>query len=59
MKKVKASKARNLAALSPLLKKGGAHEKSKSGKRRNQKNDLKKELNRLAKQGDFFMACVI
>ena len=56
MKKVKVSKARNLAALSPLLKKGGAHEKSKSGKRRNQKNDLKKELNRLAKQGDFFMA---
>ena len=48
MKKVKASKARNLAALSPLLKKGGAHEKSKSGKRRNQKNELKDEVNSLA-----------
>lgn len=59
MKKVKASKARNLAALSPLLKKGGAHEKSKSGKRRDDKNSLKKEVNRLAKQGDFFMGIAI
>ena len=48
---------RNLAALSPLLKKGGSHKESKSGKRRKDKNALKKEVNRLAKQGDFFMCC--
>jgi len=46
--------SRNLAALSPLLKKGGSHKKSKSGQRRKEKNELKKEVNRLAKQGDFF-----
>jgi len=45
---------RNLAALSPLLKKGGSHKKSKSGQRQKAKNALKKEVSRLAKQGDFF-----
>ena len=45
-KKIK-SKKRNLAALSSLLKKGGAHEKSKSGKRRKEKNKLKNEVNSL------------
>ena len=49
------SNNRNLAALSPLLKKGGTHQESKSGKRRKIKNALMKEVNRLAKQGDFFM----
>ena len=59
MKKIKSSKARNFAAMSPLLKKGGVHQESKSGKRRKDKNALKKELNRLAKQGDFFMCNAI
>ena len=53
--KIKQHGRRNLAALSPLLKKGGSHKESKSGKRRKDKNALKKEVNRLAQQGDFFM----
>lgn len=56
--KSKRSNSRNLAALSPLLKKGGVHQESKSGKRQKDKNTLKKEVNRLAKQGDFFMHCI-
>ena len=54
-KKPKQNKKRNLAALSPLMNKGGAHTKSASSKRRKQKNKLRKELDRLAQQGDFFM----
>jgi len=51
----KRHKNRNLAALSPLLKKGGTHQKSKSGKRQKAKNKLKKEVNRLAEQGGFLL----
>ena len=54
-KKLKQHKKRNLAALSPLMSKGGSHQKSASSRRRKQKNKLRKELDRLAKQGDFFM----
>jgi len=39
MKKIK-----NLAAASPLLRKGGAHLKSKTGKRMKDKQELKKSL---------------
>lgn len=54
-KKIKRHKKRNLAALSPLMSKGGTHQKSASSRRRKQKNKLRKELDRLVKQGDFFM----
>ena len=54
-KKIKQHKKRNFAALSPLMSKGGSHQKSASSRRRKQKNKLRKELDRLAKQGDFFM----
>jgi hypothetical protein len=39
MKKVK-----NLAAASPLLRKGGVHLKSKTGQRMKEKQDLRKSL---------------
>lgn len=57
--KPKKNKRRNLAALSPLMRKGGAHIRSASSKRRKQKNKLRKELDRLAEQGDFFMSAFI
>jgi len=47
------NKPRNYVALAAFKRVGGAHEKSKSGIRREQKNTLKREVDRLAKQGDF------
>jgi hypothetical protein len=46
-KKPKQNKKRNLAAQSPLMRKGGAHQRSASSKRRKQKNKLRKELDQL------------
>lgn len=40
----KKTKTRNLAAKSPLMKKGGAHEKSTSAKRQQEKRDFKKSM---------------
>lgn len=54
--KVRQNKPRNLIALAAFNRAGGAHTKSKSGQRSAQKNKLKREVNRLAKQGDFFMS---
>jgi hypothetical protein len=39
-----AKKPRNPAARSPLLRKGGAHRKSKSSERMKSKNTLRKEV---------------
>ena len=49
----KRPKLRNFVAKASHMHRGGAHEKSKSGQRRQQKNQLNKELSRLAQQGDF------
>lgn len=38
---------RNYVARSPLLRKGGVHERCQSGKRQQQKQDLKGELDSL------------
>ncbi len=39
---------RNYVARSPMLRKGGVHERCQSGKRQQQKQDLKGELDSLA-----------
>lgn len=51
----KPPKTRNFVAKAASMHRGGAHEKSKSGERRKQKNQLNKELSRLAQQGDFVL----
>jgi hypothetical protein len=43
-----AKKPRNPAARSPLLRKGGVHEKSKSSERMKSKNSLRKEVDQNA-----------
>jgi len=46
-------KPRNPVARSPLLRKGGAHKKSKSGRRMKSKEELRKEADRPdSKAGD-------
>jgi len=42
MKKKKPIKARNIHAMNPLMKKGGAHVKSKSSQRSKEKMKLKR-----------------
>lgn len=42
-------KIRNPVACSPLLRKGGAHIQSKSGKRQQEKNKLKQEVREMLK----------
>ncbi|MCV6637992.1 hypothetical protein [Candidatus Albibeggiatoa sp. nov. NOAA] len=38
------TRTRNFVARSPLLRKGGVHEKSKTGQRHKAKQELKKEV---------------
>lgn len=49
------NKPRNFVAKHAHMHRGGEHRVSKSGERRKQKNKLKKQIGRLAQQGDFFM----
>jgi len=51
----KLPKPRNYVAKAARMHKGGVHYTSKSSERRKQKNQLNKELSRLAQQGDFVL----
>jgi hypothetical protein len=43
---------RNFVARSPLLRKGGVHERSQSGKRQQQKQALEQEVNNIEIQDE-------
>ena len=47
-----AKKPRNPIARSPLLRKGGAHKKSKSGERMKSRDELRKEVDESASETD-------
>lgn len=47
MAKVKRNKPRNPVATAPIMRKGGVHEKSRSGERQQGKQQLKKLISRV------------
>lgn len=56
--KLKPAKVRNRFAFDPIMKKGGAHEKTTKAKRKNSKQEMKRELKMLPFSLHYFYLCL-